>query len=169
MALLAATSENAFTLLARFVDSFDWEWSEDEADRASLIADGKDLLEAQGYWEAAALGLRAFTIEALEAKIEASGHDVATVAIQHIPAPGNYALASPGQLSLNVEEPSLKSLISAINRGHDRRFHRVTSALRKEISRLLAALAKVQRTEALDRAYIKELRAHFHVPDKQRF
>jgi hypothetical protein len=169
MALLAASSENAFTLLARFVDAFDWEWSEDEADRQDLLVAGKDLLDAQGYWEAATLNLRAFTLEALEAKILAKGADVSTTAIQHIPVPGSYVLASPGQLSLNLDEPSLKELIAAINRGHDRRFHRVTSALRKEVSRLNAALAKVLRTEALDRAYIKDLREHFKISDKQRF
>ena len=169
MALFAATSENAFTLLARFVDAFDWEWSEDEQDRAALLDAGKEMLAAQGYWEAASLGLQAFTLEGLEAKIEARGQDVAATAIQHIPAPGGYVLASKGILSLNVEDPSLKQLIAALNRGHDRHFHRVTSALNKEISRLKAALAKVQRTEKLDRDYIKELRSHFKVPDKQRF
>ena len=169
MALLAASSENAFTLLARFVDAFDWEWTEDEEDRATLLAAGKDLLDAQGYWEAASLHLRAFTLEALEIKITAKGADVSTTAIQHVPSAGNYVLASPGQLSLNLDEPSLKELIAAINRGHDRRFHRVASALRKEVSRLQAALSKVRRTEALDRAYIKDLRGHFKVSDKQRF
>lgn len=169
MATLVASSENAFALLARFVDAFDWEWSEDEDDRAALLVAGKALLEAQGYWEAAYLDLRAFTIEALEAKITAMGHDVSTTAIQHIPAPGNYLLASKGQLSLNLEEPALKSLVSAINHGHDRRLHRIVSALNKEISRLTDALAKVRRTEALDRAYIKDLREHFHIKDKARF
>jgi hypothetical protein len=169
MALHAASGENAFLMLARFVDAFDWEWSEDETDRKDLLAAGKDLLQAQGYWEADTLDLRAFTIEALEAKIVASGHDVSTTAIQHVPAPGNYVLASPGQMSLNLEEPSLKQLIAALNRGHDRHFHRVTSALKKEISRLAAALAKVKRTEALDRAYIKDIREHFHISDKARF
>ena len=169
VAALASVSENAWLLLARFVDAFDWEYSEDEADRARLLADGKTLLEANGYWEAAALDLRAFTLDALEDRIIATGHDISTVAIQHIPGPGTHILASPGQLSLDLASPDLQPLIAAINRGHDRHFHKVTSALNKEVSRLSAALAKVRRTEALDRAYIKDLRQHFKVPDKQRF
>lgn len=169
MAHFAATSENAFTLLARFVDAFDWEWSEDEKDRSALLQAAKELLHAQGYWEAASLDLRAFTLQALETKILAHGHDVETVAIQHVAAPGNYVLASPGILSLNVEEPSLKQLIAAINRGHDRHFNSVTNALHKEISRLNDALAKVRRTETLDRTYIKQLREYFRIPDKKRF